>query len=135
MNPQEILNKFMSVKAELLLEKARRVDPKNEDFYISALLWTDEDENNMLNWPDDIAEAVLEEMKMNVKTLISDQHVCPYCVRQRLFAGDKCIGCHFQEVHGKCGSDGDDHYSLYSDVVDFTDICNHKELREIFDES
>lgn len=90
-SPQNRLIAFMERKSELLGAK--------------NILFTPEDAEELLSWPDDQTERVIA--KILEKDFFLDSHICPWCI----FFEDGCNVCTFAQRHGECEEGKDNTYA------------------------
>lgn len=96
-SPQNRLIAFMERKSELLSAK--------------NILFTAEDVEDLLSWPDDQAEEVIA--KILKENFSRDIDICPWCVLDEL----NCSSCTFSQRHGKCQEGKFDTYSKILETI------------------
>ncbi|HDD43418.1 MAG TPA: hypothetical protein ENG63_00950 [Candidatus Desulfofervidus auxilii] len=108
MKTQKKLIRLMKEKAKVIQEIT------GIDYY-----FVKEDEKDILEWEDGIAEMVWIEIKRNVFEQMANglsSDVCPYCIKQSLlFLGlSKCVACEYGSRHGFCYQIGSDFNKIIS---------------------
>ena len=131
MTAKEKIIKFMRMKAERIKELV------GVDFYFE-----DEDEKEILNWDDEVARKVWEEIKSNIehaRVCGLPGHTCPFCVYYAFQCFDKtdvgrCDECGYGKRHGICFLVDSDYHKIKQKGIcgkDLSDEWYKKVIEEI----